>query len=227
MAYFNSKIILVMVLGYGGYLVLTDRMSHDELVKILLYQMQLTEYIYVSHSLQITLQWIMDQYSTLMESVGSSRKIFEYIERRPKLLNEGKDKAPIEGNVEFASVSFSYPTRPNNVVLKVLTKNLFTLQDLNLSFKAGQTVALVGPSGGGKSSIVSLLEHFYQPNAGKILVDSVDISKFDHTHYHEKVQTFRRPTPRSPSWPKNRCCTTRPSARTSSTAVTGRRRRTC
>jgi len=61
------------------------------------------------------------------------------------------------------------------------------LKNLTLNIQAGQTVALVGPSGAGKSSVIALLEHFYETNAGRILVDGVDITQYRHAHYHKQV----------------------------------------
>ena len=66
--------------------------------------------------------------------------------------------------MEFSKVSFSYPSRANLPVLR----------DLSLSARAGERIALVGPSGAGKSTIVALLLRFYEPDAGRILLDGVD-----------------------------------------------------
>lgn len=63
-----------------------------------------------------------------------------------------------------------------------------SFKGLSLRIKAGETVALVGPSGGGKSSIVSLLEHFYEPNQGEITLDGIPIRDYNHAYYHEKVK---------------------------------------
>jgi ABC-type multidrug transport system fused ATPase/permease subunit len=116
-------------------------------------------------------------FSSLMESVGASRKVFEYMTREPKIKYEGKDTPEVKGNVRLDGVSFSYPTRSATEVLK----------DLTLNIGAGQTVALVGPSGAGKSSVISLLEHFYECNTGRISLDGVEITQFDHGFYHQQV----------------------------------------
>jgi len=122
----------------------------------------------------------------LMRSVGASRKIFKYLHRVPKIdINTpGLITTPIAraegsggGEIEFRDVSFSYPTRPNTEVL----------HSISFTIKAGETVALVGPSGSGKSSIISLMERFYEPQQGQILLDGVPNHQLDHGHYHRRV----------------------------------------
>lgn len=125
-----------------------------------------------------------------MESVGASRKVFEYIKREPKIVNDGTLMPRVEGKVEFQDVSFAYPTRPNVNVL----------QNVSFEIKPGETVALVGfvsglfsiryifsPSGAGKSSIIQLIEHFYHTKSGKILLDQTPVDKFNHEYYHQRV----------------------------------------
>jgi ABC-type multidrug transport system fused ATPase/permease subunit len=120
----------------------------------------------------------------LMRSVGASRKIYKYLNRVPKIdLRSGCITSPRgslrngvsqKGEIEFRDVSFSYPTRPNTEVL----------HSISFTVKAGETVALVGPSGSGKSSIISLIERFYEPQQGQVLLDGVPIGQLDHGHYH-------------------------------------------
>lgn len=62
-------------------------------------------------------------FTGLMESVGASRKVFEYMLRSPKVLNVGTERAPIKGEIVFDSVTFAYPSRPNNPVLRVCCFN--------------------------------------------------------------------------------------------------------
>ncbi|CAI5441125.1 unnamed protein product [Caenorhabditis angaria] len=164
---FCDNAILVAVLFYGGHLVMTDKMAKEELITFLLYQMQLGENLY-------NLSYVI---SGLMEAVGASRKVFELMNRQPQFALDGLEKPIVNGNIRFENVSFNYPSRPNNPVLK----------DLTLNINAGETVALVGPSGGGKSSIVSLIEHFYEPNSGKITLDNIEVRDINHVYYHQKI----------------------------------------
>ncbi|KAK6058996.1 ABC transporter, ATP-binding protein [Cooperia oncophora] len=97
--------------------------------------------------------------------------------RKPAMALDGTEKPALRGTVRFDDVYFTYPTRPNNLVLK----------GLSLIIPAGSIVALVGPSGGGKSSIVSLLQHMYEPDSGSITIDGIPIKQIDHEYYHENV----------------------------------------
>ncbi|KAH7699911.1 Half-transporter 2 [Aphelenchoides avenae] len=163
----SNNIILIAVLFYGGHLVLTSKMTSSQIISFLLYQMQLGENFY-------NLNYV---FTGLMESVGASRKVFEYMHRQPKISNDGALMLSVKGKVAFTDVSFTYPTRPNVAVL----------ENLNFEIQPGETVALVGPSGAGKSSIISLIEHFYEAAKGQVTLDNVSIEQFDHVYYHQQI----------------------------------------
>ncbi|XP_051141012.1 ABC transporter B family member 19-like [Andrographis paniculata] len=96
-------------------------------------------------------------------------KLMEIIKQKPKIgqdaLSESQCPSEVDGNIEFKNVTFSYPSRPD----------VFILRDFSIFFPAGKTVAVVGGSGSGKSTVVSLIERFYDPNQGEILLDNVNI----------------------------------------------------
>jgi ATP-binding cassette, subfamily B (MDR/TAP), member 1 len=83
----------------------------------------------------------------------------------------------IMGKIEFRNVSFAYPTRPKNLILK----------NLNFTILPGQSAAFVGYSGSGKSTIVQLLERYYDVNEGKILIDDVDIRDYNLLELRKKI----------------------------------------
>ncbi|GMP73995.1 hypothetical protein CsSME_00031536 [Camellia sinensis var. sinensis] len=100
----------------------------------------------------------------------SAASIFEIIDSKPKIdssSNEGTTLATINGDIEFKHVSFKYPTRPDVQIFR----------DLCLNIPSGKTVALVGESGSGKSTVISLIERFYDPESGHIFLDGVEIQK--------------------------------------------------
>ncbi|NXD83760.1 MDR1 protein, partial [Halcyon senegalensis] len=97
----------------------------------------------------------------------SAQRIFQLLDRKPLIDRKKKEKKKLsnfEGNIEFRNIHFVYPTRPE---VKVL-------QGLNVKVNKGQTLALVGSSGCGKSTSIQLLERFYDPGEGQVLVDGFD-----------------------------------------------------
>ncbi|KAF7199602.1 ABC-type oligopeptide transporter ABCB9 [Nothobranchius furzeri] len=158
----------VAVLYYGGHLVLTGQMSSGGLISFFIYMLELGE-CFAS---------IASVYTGLMQGVGAAEKVFEYLDRKPKHPAEGADAPDIcTGLVEFKDITFAYPTRSETDILKGVS---FTL-------RPGEVTALVGPSGSGKSSCVSLLENFYVPQQGHVLLDGKPVNTFQHSYLHSKV----------------------------------------
>ncbi|XP_031734083.1 LOW QUALITY PROTEIN: ABC-type oligopeptide transporter ABCB9 [Anarrhichthys ocellatus] len=158
----------VAILYYGGHLVVTGQMSGGALISFFIYMLELGE----------CLESIASVYTGLMQGVGAAEKVFEYLDRKPKHLAEGTE-APdtCAGVVEFKDITFAYPTRPDIDILKGVS---FTL-------RPGEVTALVGPSGSGKSSCVSLLENFYLPQKGQVLLDGKPVHALRHDYLHSKV----------------------------------------
>ncbi|RPB22278.1 hypothetical protein L211DRAFT_839927 [Terfezia boudieri ATCC MYA-4762] len=105
-------------------------------------------------------------YSELMKGVGAASRLFELQDRKPSIpATVGTKIESARGVISFENVSFSYPTRP--------AVNIF--ENLTFSIPPGTNVAIVGPSGGGKSTISSLLLRFYDPTSGSIKINDVDI----------------------------------------------------
>ncbi|KAB1999111.1 hypothetical protein ES319_D12G138200v1 [Gossypium barbadense] len=114
----------------------------------------------------------ISQSSTLAPDSSKARSaaasIFAIIDRKSKIDpsdESGTTLENVKGDIELSHVSFKYPLRPDIQIF----------QDLNLSIPAGKTVALVGESGSGKSTVISLLQRFYDPNSGHITIDGVEI----------------------------------------------------
>ncbi|XAR70647.1 Xenobiotic-transporting ATPase [Bertholletia excelsa] len=94
--------------------------------------------------------------------------VFEVLDRKTDIADDfGEDLMRVEGAVELKGVQFSYPSRPDVIIFK----------DFSLRVHAGQCMALVGQSGSGKSSVLTLLLRFYDPTAGKVMIDGKDIKK--------------------------------------------------
>ncbi|MFS7929197.1 putative dephospho-CoA kinase, ABC-type xenobiotic transporter [Helianthus anomalus] len=108
--------------------------------------------------------------TAITESQGAATRINEMINRNPTIDSEdkkGKALSYVRGEIEFKGIYFSYPSRPDTTIL----------QGLNLRVPAGKTVGLVGGSGSGKSTIVSLIQRFYDPQEGEIILDGYKIKK--------------------------------------------------
>ncbi|MFD0619232.1 ABC transporter ATP-binding protein [Paenibacillus sp. GCM10027629] len=104
-------------------------------------------------------------YSQLLVAMASSERIFEYLDEVPNVAEgkEAKELPPIRGDVNFKNIVFEYE------------KGRHALKGISLDVTAGQSIALVGHTGSGKSTIINLLSRFYDPVEGQILVDGIDI----------------------------------------------------
>ena len=172
---FLPMVITVLVLWYGGMLVLHDMLNPGALVSFMLYQQQLTSCFGA----------IGDVFTSITTALGAAEKVFELIATppgfetwpgktgdrtvgvhgevsvvKPRLVPDTCD-----GHLALVGVNFAYPARPERQVLF----------ELDLRVKPGETVALVGPSGGGKSSVINLIERFYVPSDGAVTLDGIDL----------------------------------------------------
>jgi ATP-binding cassette subfamily B (MDR/TAP) protein 1 len=110
--------------------------------------------------------------SAVSSGCGAAYKIYTTIDRVPDIDTDntsGLSPEKFLGEIEFKDVKFSYPTRPDITILK----------KLNLTIKPGMTVAFVGPSGSGKSTSVQLLQRFYDPEEGSVIVDGKNIKEYN------------------------------------------------
>ncbi|PKI60654.1 hypothetical protein CRG98_018955 [Punica granatum] len=114
------------------------------------------------------------------EASVAATRIFHRIDRLPEIDGVSKEGITLEkvsGQVTFEHVKFTYPSRPDSAVLK----------DFNLRIKAGKTVALVGASGSGKSTAIALLQRFYDPDDGAVLIDGIDIRNLQLKWIRQKM----------------------------------------
>ncbi|KAM6967839.1 antigen peptide transporter 1 [Aplochiton taeniatus] len=164
----STLALKVSILFYGGVLVTGDTVSNGDLVSFVLYELQFSSAI----------QALISYYPEVRKAIGASEKIFEYLDRKPQVPQKGT-LAPetLKGHVQLKNVTFAYPTKKDTVVIK----------DLSLEIKPGKITALVGQCGSGKTTVVSLLERFYQPQAGEILLDGEPLDNYQDRYLHEKI----------------------------------------
>jgi ATP-binding cassette subfamily B multidrug efflux pump len=153
-----STIALSIVAGYGGYLALNydpPLVSVGVIVSFLIYVQRFYEPI----------RGIANLYAQLQAAVAGAERIFELLDTRPEITDapDAVPLPPVQGRVEFDHVSFAY------------NEGEPVLQDISLMAEPGQTVALVGPTGVGKTTLVSLLTRFYDVEEGAIRIDGHDV----------------------------------------------------
>lgn len=108
----------------------------------------------------------------------AAARLYAMIDRKPLISHEGGDKLDIvKGEIQLQNVAFAYPSHPDRLVFK----------DLNILIEAGTSMALVGESGSGKSTIIGLIERFYDPKEGSILLDGCNVRTLDLRWYRSQV----------------------------------------
>jgi subfamily B ATP-binding cassette protein MsbA len=150
---------IVFVLWQGGLLVLDGKLTPGALVSFLLYTV----------TIAAAIGGLASFFSSYQEAVGAAQRVFELLETTSPITDPPSPKSlprPIRGAVTFERVSFRYladPAAPQ------------VLRDINLAVAPGEIVALVGPSGAGKTTLVSLLPRFWDVREGRILLDGINI----------------------------------------------------
>ncbi|KAL9944364.1 hypothetical protein ACHAP6_006624 [Verticillium nonalfalfae] len=154
----NMTILAMLIVG-GNY-VRTGAMSVGDLTSFMMYTAFAGSSLFGLSSF----------YSELMKGVGAASRLFELQDRHPSISQTvGSKVESAQGVIKFNNLSFAYPTRP--------AVNVFN--GLNFEIPSGSNVCVVGPSGGGKSTVASLLLRFYSPTAGSITINGVDISQMN------------------------------------------------
>lgn len=127
--------------------------------------------IFVEYSRQFTrpLNDLANQWNTMLSAIAGAERVFEIMDEREESADEGgaTELAQVRGEVEFRDVSFAYDEKAGQ-----------TLSGISFLAKPGETIAIVGPTGAGKTSLIQLLARFYDAGSGKILVDGQDITAF-------------------------------------------------
>ena len=157
----------VLILWFGGHLVYRGEMSVGELVTFQLFWNMMNN----------AYQNLQGLVTSFTRSAAGAEKIFSLWDSEPDIdpLNGADVNWDVRGALEFQNVKFFYQMRPDNIVL----------ENFNLAIPAGKTLALVGRSGGGKSTLISLLLRFYDVKKGKVLIDGREYESL-------KVQQLRR-----------------------------------
>ena len=155
----------------------TDGLSSSDLTSFLLYTLKLA----------VCLGGLSELYSTLISAMGASDRMFKILDTEPTINNRvqkghsfatnQRNQAVHAASIEFDSVEFSYPTRPDVKVLK----------GISFRCRPGSVNAFCGASGQGKSTLISLAQRYYDPTAGRILIDDKDIKTIDPVVLRSKM----------------------------------------
>eukprot|EP01087_Luapelamoeba_hula_P025032 TRINITY_DN973_c0_g1_i4.p1 TRINITY_DN973_c0_g1~~TRINITY_DN973_c0_g1_i4.p1 ORF type:complete len:473 (-),score=106.53 TRINITY_DN973_c0_g1_i4:131-1549(-) len=152
---------------YGGTLVSSDEITLGELITI--FGMMLFAVLGLALSMSVLPE--------LFKCQAAFGLIKEVIDTEPSVpYAGGRELNTLHGDLELRDVTFHYPTR-----------NAIVLNNFSLRIQTGQRVALVGESGSGKSTIISIIERFYDPQSGTVTVDGVNIKEIDPRWYHQQI----------------------------------------
>jgi ATP-binding cassette subfamily B protein len=147
-----------LLVWYGASGVIRDEFTLGVLISFIMYISQFFR----------PLRQLADRFNTLQLGIVSSDRILKLLETKDQLQNTGtRNVDRLKGEVAFNNVWFAYHDED------------YVLKDISFQVKAGETVAFVGATGAGKSSIINLITRFYEINKGQILIDSTDIKTYD------------------------------------------------
>ena len=108
-------------------------------------------------------------------AIAAAESVFNFLDQNEELIPKGKVDTKISGNISFKDVTFSYDGVKN------------VLNDFNLEINQGETIAIIGPTGSGKSTIIELLAKFYSPTSGEILIDNINLKKINNIFLRKNI----------------------------------------
>lgn len=157
-----SSISFALIVWYGGYEIVGASLALGTLVAFI-------EYI---QKLFVPIRDFSSKYAVMQSAMTAAERVFALLDTQPTIVSPARAHAPAlaanhAGSIRFENVSFGYRGRES------------VLRDVSFGVEPGETVAIVGPTGSGKSTIIRLLARFYDVNEGRVLVDGVDVRQWD------------------------------------------------
>ncbi len=160
-----STIATAIVVGFGGYMAIVGLITVGVVISFLRYVQQFFRPV----------QQISQVYAILQAALAAGERIFDLLDEPLDLVDsvDAREMPLIQGQVVFDRVSFAYGSRGNGNGRT--GDGEFVLQDVNLIAESGQTIAIVGPTGAGKTTLVNLVGRFYDATEGRVLIDGTDV----------------------------------------------------
>jgi ATP-binding cassette subfamily B multidrug efflux pump len=162
-----GNFFVIVLVGLGGYLALKSLVTIGMIATFIAYAQNFIQ----------PLRQLANMYNSIQAALAGAERVFEVIDTPAEVDNASDSPLPVplKGEVHFTDVSFGY--QPNQPIIKNMT----------LQAKAGQTIALVGPTGAGKTTIINLLTRFYEINSGCITIDGKDIRDISKDDLRQKL----------------------------------------
>jgi ATP-binding cassette subfamily B protein len=164
---FVGNLGYVAICIVGSYLVMNGKTTFGTIVAFMIYVRMFTR----------PLSQIAQSMTSLQSTVAAAERVFEFLEEKEMNkqndIRKHLDKSKVKGNIEFKNVKFGYDS--NRIIIK----------DFNAKVKSGQKIAIVGPTGAGKTTMVNLLMKFYEINEGDIIIDGISTKELSRENIHD------------------------------------------
>ncbi len=164
---FVGNIAYVAICVVGSILVINNKLTFGVIVAFMIYVRMFTR----------PLSQIAESMTSLQSTTAAAERVFEFLEEKEMTKEEDirkhLDKSKVKGDIEFKNVKFGYD--PNRIIIK----------DFSAKVKSGEKIALVGPTGAGKTTMVNLLMKFYEINEGDIIIDGVSTKELSRENIHD------------------------------------------
>ncbi|MBR2442145.1 MAG: ABC transporter ATP-binding protein [Clostridia bacterium] len=167
-----NHLSFIVVCLIGGYLAISGKMSVATIVTLILY----------SKNFSSPIMLIANGFSSVQLLSSSAKKVYEFLDEEEMSVQTDEFASPVRGEVRFENVEFAY------------VEGKPVIKGLSLTAQAGERVAIVGPTGGGKTTLVNLLMRFYDPQSGKVLIDGQDVAHINREHLREHVSMVLQDT---------------------------------
>ena len=162
-----SSLTLGLVVWYGGMSIVLENTSSIG---------ELTAFIMMIPMLFRPLNQIANKFNTLLMGMVAAERVFKILDKNEKIKDPGNKKAyTLKGKIQYKNVNFSYK------------KNINVLKSFNLNIKPGSVNAIVGPTGSGKSTVIKLLNRFYEIDSGEIMIDEIKIQEYSISSLRKNI----------------------------------------